>query len=164
MKKAIIPLLICIPFFCSAQSWQYSSTQSQITGSVTRSADLYSTDSVNLKPPYQGGTRAILSVVTFNPTARHPIYHVYISITRGQIYGSAIGLRFDNDRGVFTTFSVVTDDNTDVCIDDGFFAKASKKMISNISEGHRLIVQLPIYDNDAQTFTFNISGLDLAKL
>lgn len=141
-----------------AAGWDYHETTDQMTGKVTRTAQIESTNSLELGSPYKGQNQGRLSV------RQHPRYglQAIFDVEKGQImcrsYDDHCGIliRFDNAPPVRFSGGEASDHNPTVV-----FIRDPKRFIAAAEKAKRILVQAEYFHNGAQVLTFD-AGAPLA--
>ena len=142
----------------SPSKWVYSSYPDGLTLNETYLAKVTSENQVSLGFPYRGAQNARLRLRT------HPRYgkNVFLSIVKGQILVNSynhktITMVFDDGKPV--TFRV-TEPN-DGSNETVFFSDYSR-FVGYMLKAKTVRIAVPIYQNGAPVFTFDVSGFNTA--
>jgi hypothetical protein len=134
-------------------NWTYSTSRDQVRNADIASASVRSDNTVNLDFPY--GTVGMTMTVR-----RHPEYglDVIFQVDEGQILCSS----YEGCHGTINidghtkriSLNGSADNNPAVV-----FARSPASVLRDLQRSHRVIIELPFYQNGNQQFTFNTSDL-----
>lgn len=154
MKLLFLSILL-LPVFCKAQSsWQYRENTDKMTSKTVYVANLMSTNKMDFKFPYDGGSTANIEVDNINGHNQ-----VLLSVSKGQFNtnenGMNIIVRFDDNKAeMFRCGNVATGKTDEIYID------ADKKFITKLKQAKAVYIQAEFYEDGAKVMEFNVSGFD----
>jgi len=135
--------------------WEYSETADKVRGATTYIAGLESLNSVNLAPPYDGGSTVRLSV------RKHPEWgtDVYFRLSSGQLLcnsysGCYATVRFDDRAAERFNLNEPSDNSSDMV-----FVQGSTRFIRELKRSKHVVVELEIYEGGRPQFEFDVAGL-----
>ena len=137
-----------------APAWDYSGGTDDISGKIVQSASLRSQNFNVFDFPYQGETYLTMTV------RQHPRYglDVYFTLDRGQIlcnsYDGCSGMINIDGRSERLTLTEPSDNSSDVV-----FATYDAAILRKIRNAETVVVELPVYEEGAPAWTFNVKGL-----
>lgn len=133
-----------------------------MAGKPVYTATLSSDETIDLQEPYQGRQSATL-VLRMHPDGDADVLFV---IRRGQIVcnegidnGCPVSIRLGNTEQQTAYGNGPTDHSQ-----NALFLHGPGLTLAAIAAAGILRVQVPIFDNGSQVFTFDVAGLDLSKL
>lgn len=135
-------------------AWQYSEGVDSMTGKITATASLRSTNSFEFGFPYSGAQHAALTL------RKHPRYgnDIILSIEQGQfmpgIDGVAVLVRFDEDRPV-RFWAVGPADHGTTTLFIGSYAR----FVSALRKAERVQISTKVYQEGEPVFNFYCAGL-----
>lgn len=117
----------------------------------TITASIKSINSLHLSFPYSGENYGHVIV------RKHPQYglDVIVSVDKGQIlcdvYKCQLKIRFDNGAVQNFTMAPAADNSSTVV-----FAKFPQWAIKNLKRAHKIVIQIPMYQEGNQVLTFEV--------
>lgn len=141
--------------------WSYSESEDPMTGKVTRSAVIASSNTLNFGFPYNGSQYGTLAI------RKHPSYgnDVILSIEKGQILCHSysgdcpVKIRFDDGKAFTVTGSSAADNSSEVVFLPGF-----KSLTAKIAKAKVMRIQFNVYHEGAPVLSFNVAGYDPERL
>lgn len=139
------------------KNWQYETSKDEMRGIESRFATTVSTNTVDFDFPYNGGSKLILAL-----RKRGSDVDVMVSITKGQILcgvqNCEAAFKFDNGEVQSVTMSEPDNHSSDLL----FIAydKTESKIISQLKNSKKLVIEIPFYQEGRKQFTFDVSGLE----
>lgn len=131
-----------------------------MTGKMTKTARVISTNTLNLDFPYNGAQNGYLTI------RNHPQYghDVIVRIERGQLLcdisdGCTLMVRFDDDAPQAFTALEPADNSS-----ESLFISNYKRFTTRLKTAKRVRIQLNIYQEGAQYLEFDTTGFDPSKL
>lgn len=151
MKSIAIGLTLFAALPSASADWKYIDGTSKLTGEATKTAEIISTNSMDLKFPYQGRNTGRLSVIKAGKGPASAIF----DFDKGQTMCSnpascLLMIRFDDAKPVTFEGSRSADHATNVV-----FLNNSGKFISLATKAKRIYVGLNLYQNGTQLLEFN---------
>lgn len=141
----------------NSQNWQYETSKDEMRGIESKFATTVSTNTVNFDFPYNGGSKLILTL-----RKRGSEVDVMVSITKGQILcgiqNCEAAFKFDDGAVQSITMSEPDSHASDLL----FIAydKTESKIISQLKNSKKLVIEVPFYQQGKKQFTFDVSGLE----
>ncbi|MES2000308.1 MAG: zinc ribbon domain-containing protein [Pseudomonadota bacterium] len=139
--------------------WQYEQESDPMTSSVTRYAQITSTNAVNFQSPYSGAQNATLVI------REHPRHgkNIIMSIERGQILCHSyedcnVLVRFDDQKPVTYAGAGPADNST-----ESLFIRNYSKFMTSLKKAKRVRISTEIYQEGSPVFEFDVSGFDEQK-
>lgn len=139
------------------KNWQYETSKDEMRGIESRFATTVSANTVDFDFPYNGGSKLILAL-----RKRGSDVDVMVSITKGQILcgvqNCEAAFKFDNSEVQSVTMSEPDNHSSDLL----FIAydKTESKIISQLKNSKKLVIEIPFYQEGRKQFTFDVSGLE----
>lgn len=139
------------------KNWQYETSKDEMRGIESKFATTVSTNTVDFDFPYNGGSKLILAL-----RKRGSEVDVMVSITKGQILcgvqNCEAAFKFDNGEVQSVTMSEPDNHSSDLL----FIAydKTESKIISQLKNSKKLVIEIPFYQEGKKQFTFDVSGLE----
>lgn len=139
------------------KNWQYEISKDEMRGIESRFATTVSANTVDFDFPYNGGSKLILAL-----RKRGSDVDVMVSITKGQILcgvqNCEAAFKFDNGEVQSITMSEPDNHSSDLL----FIAydKTESKIISQLKNSKKLVIEIPFYQEGRKQFTFDVSGLE----
>src|SRR5690606_39138299 len=139
------------------KNWQYETSKDEMRGIESRFATTVSANTVDFDFPYNGGSKLILAL-----RKRGSDVDVMVSITKGQILcgvqNCEAAFKFDNGEVQSVTMSEPDNHSSDLL----FIAydKTESKIISQLKNSKKLVIEIPFYQEGRKQFTFDVSGLE----
>jgi len=142
--------------------WTYGNFMDAMAGKPVYTATLSSNETIDLQPPYAGPQSATL-VLRMHPDGNADILFV---IRRGQLVcnegidnGCPISIRLGDSKQQIAYGNGPTDHSQ-----NAVFLRGPGLNLAAIAAAGVFRIQMPIFDNGSQVFTFDVAGLDLSKL
>lgn len=142
------------------QQWRYDRSDEGMSGKAVISAQVISTNTINLDFPYSGSQHGTLTL------RRHPRWgnDVIFRIERGQIlchsYGDCtINVKFDDGKVIRLNGNPPEDNSSEVVFIPGF--STFSKQLPNAK---RVKIEVSLYQAGNQVFEFDVSGFKPEKL
>ncbi len=139
--------------------WKYEQDEDKMEGTTIYMARLLSTNELNFKFPYKGGSKLSIDL-------RHKdaITDVFIRVTKGQIMPSFSGketlkFKFDDEDTVKFTYSTSPSSSNNFV-----FMNDPKGVIKKLLTAKKIMIEVPIYNEGLQVFEFDAEGLAWDKL
>jgi hypothetical protein len=137
------------------EPWSYTTTEDKVRGATSYFATATSTNSVELDPPYDGGSDLRMTVRQSPANGAD----VILRLTSGQLlcraYDSCYAtVRFD-DRPAERVELVESSDNSS----DTVFVSDAAPFIATLKRSKKVIVELEIYEAGRPQFEFEVAGL-----
>jgi hypothetical protein len=139
------------------KNWQYEASKDEMRGIETRFATTVSTNTVDFDFPYNGGSKLILAL-----RKRGSEVDVMVSITKGQILcgiqNCEAAFKFDDGAVQSITMSEPDSHASDLLF--VAYDKTESKIISQLKNSKKLVIEVPFYQQGKKQFTFDVSGLE----
>lgn len=134
------------------KTWVMSEDDDEMSDTKNYWAQLRSENYFNFSFPYEGRTYATLTVRYMK---RYGGNEVYIQIDRGQIYSreNQIIARFDDDPSVTYSYTEPTTAQSDM-----IFISRSKDFINRCKKAKSIKIQLPIFNEGNNIYTFKVDS------
>lgn len=136
------------------EAWSYNESNDSISNGVIKTAEIISSDKIELNFPYTGGTKGIITI------RKHPRWgtDVMISISNGQMLcgyrNCEVTVSFDNAKSkIFSAIEPADHSNKMV------FIKDAKGFIKQLKGSKKTLVEIAFYQNGSYAFEFNTAGL-----
>jgi hypothetical protein len=158
LKSSLLTIFVLYAADVSAD-WRYRIDEDKMSGEKSYFASVLSENSVNLKFPYEGGTRAEITVRKGSRAAYGDGVRDVISIDihNGQLicpgYKCVSRVKFDNQVEKFT-LRPPRDGSTNTL---GIFEVP--RFVSKLKKSKRVLLELELYKGGTQFFEFDTSGL-----
>ena len=138
------------------QNWQYETSKDEMRGIESKFATTISTNTVDFDFPYNGGSKLILTLRKRGSEA-----DVMVSITKGQILcgiqNCEAAFKFDDGAVQSITMSEPDNHASDMLFVS--YDKTESKIINQLKNSKKLVVEVPFYQEGRKQFTFDVSGL-----
>jgi hypothetical protein len=139
------------------KNWQYEASKDEMRGIESRFATTVSTNTVDFDFPYNGGSKLILAL-----RKRGSEVDVMVSITKGQILcgiqNCEAAFKFDDGAVQSITMSEPDSHASDLLF--VAYDKTESKIISQLKNSKKLVIEVPFYQQGKKQFTFDVSGLE----
>lgn len=139
------------------KNWQYETSKDEMRGIESKFATTVSTNTVDFDFPYNGGSKLILAL-----RKRGSEVDVMVSITKGQILcgiqNCEAAFRFDDGAVQSITMSGPDSHASDLLF--VAYDKTESKIISQLKNSKKLVIEVPFYQQGKKQFTFDVSGLE----
>lgn len=139
------------------KNWQYETSKDEMRGIESKFATTVSTNTVDFDFPYNGGSKLILAL-----RKRGPEVDVMVSITKGQILcgtqNCEAAFKFDGGAVQSITMSEPDSHASDLLF--VAYDKIESKIISQLKNSKKLVIEVPFYQQGKKQFTFDVSGLE----
>ena len=139
------------------KNWQYETSKDEMRGIESRFATTVSTNTVDFDFPYNGGSKLILAL-----RKRGSDVDVMVSITKGQILcgiqNCEAAFKFDDGAVQSITMSEPDSHASDLLF--VAYDKTESKIISQLKNSKKLVIEVPFYQQGKKQFTFDVSGLE----
>lgn len=135
-------------------SWNYDDEKDAMSGGHIKRAYITSTNSVDFKFPYQGGSTGMLTI------RKHPRYgkDVYFRVTKGQtlcgVDGCTVSVKFDDGKSASYRATGSNDNDSTVLFISGYDGFVKKAKASK-----QIIIEVGFYQEGNRQFTFATDGL-----
>ncbi|WP_060872565.1 hypothetical protein [Myroides odoratus] len=134
--------------------WEYSEETDKMEGTTNYYAGLKSTNKVNLKFPYKGGST--LSIFVRNLGKGN---EVYLFLDKGQIMPSLIGektvkFKFDDEATVNYKYTTATGSANNYV-----FLDKEKEILNKLLKAKKVMVEIDIFDAGLNVFEYDAQGL-----
>ena len=139
------------------KNWQYETSKDEMRGIESKFATTVSTNTIDFDFPYNGGSKLILTL-----RKRGAEVDVMIAVSKGQILcgiqNCETAFKFDNGVVQSITMSEPESYSSDLL----FIAydKTKSKIISQLKNSKKLVIEVPFYQEGKKQFTFDVSGLE----
>jgi hypothetical protein len=135
-------------------NWEYSNRINQMTSKKDFFAKIYSTNSLNFQPPYDGSQNAMI-MLRYKGVRND----VTLSIDKGQFYSRGLDdgnvkIRFDVGKAKEYEYSLPSDGGTDM-----IFIHPAKSIINKMKKSKIMLVEVSFYNEGSQTLNFNVDSL-----
>ena len=139
------------------KNWQYATSKDEMRGIESKFATTVSTNTVDFDFPYNGGSKLILAL-----RKRGSDVDVMVSITKGQILCGVQNCEaaFKFDGGAVQSITMSEPDNHSSDLLFIAYDKTESKIISQLKNSKKLVIELPFYQEGRKQFTFDVSGLE----
>ena len=139
------------------KNWQYETSKDEMRGIESKFATTVSTNTVDFDFPYNGGSKLILAL-----RKRGSDVDVMVSITKGQILcgiqNCEAAFKFDDGAVQSITMSEPDSHASDLLF--VAYDKTESKIISQLKNSKKLVIEVPFYQQGKKQFTFDVSGLE----
>lgn len=139
------------------KNWQYETSKDEMRGIESKFATTVSTNTVDFDFPYNGGSKLILAL-----RKRGSEVDVMVSITKGQILcgiqNCEAAFKFDDGAVQSITMSEPDSHASDLLF--VAYDKTESKIISQLKNSKKLVIEVPFYQQGKKQFTFDVSGLE----
>ena len=139
------------------KNWQYETSKDEMRGIESKFATTVSTNTVDFDFPYNGGSKLILAL-----RKRGSDVDVMVSITKGQILcgiqNCEAAFKFDDGAVQSMTMSEPDSHASDLLF--VAYDKTESKIISQLKNSKKLVIEVPFYQQGKKQFTFDVSGLE----
>ena len=139
------------------KNWQYETSKDEMRGIESRFATTVSTNTVDFDFPYNGGSKLILAL-----RKRGSEVDVMVSITKGQILcgiqNCEAAFKFDDGAVQSITMSEPDSHASDLLF--VAYDKTESKIISQLKNSKKLVIEVPFYQQGKKQFAFDVSGLE----
>ena len=139
------------------KNWQYETSKDEMRGVESRFATTVSANTVDFDFPYNGGSKLILAL-----RKRGSDVDVMVSITKGQILcgiqNCEAAFKFDDGAVQSITMSEPDSHASDLLF--VAYDKTESKIISQLKNSKKLVIEVPFYQQGKKQFTFDVSGLE----
>lgn len=134
--------------------WQFSEEIDKMEGTTTYFAELPSTNKINFKFPYKGGST--LSINLRNKGAGN---EVFLYLDKGQIMPSLMGeksmkFKFDDENTIMYSYTTATGASNNYV----FMAK-EKEIINKLMKSKKVMIELEIFNEGMNVFEYDSEGL-----
>jgi hypothetical protein len=149
-KTLLAALFLFFTSAASAAEWKYETSVDKMTDKETRLASLRSSNSLELRFPYQGENYGMIIV------RQHPQHglDVLITVDKGQIQCGVsdceITVRVDDGKSTLAKVGRASSSASDIV-----FLKNPKPFASRLTKAKRVLVQLPMYQAGNQLLEFD---------
>lgn len=139
------------------KNWQYETSKDEMRGIESKFATTVSTNTVDFDFPYNGGSKLILTL-----RKRGTEVDVMVAVSKGQILcgiqNCETAFKFDNGVVQSITMSEPESHSSDLL----FIAydETKSKIISQLKNSKKLVIEVPFYQEGKKQFTFDVSGLE----
>jgi len=158
-KQMMGELTEAAAYDAAGKQWRYLSTEEGMSGKNSRTASVYSNNTINLDFPYAGAQHAQLIL------RRHPRWgnSVILSIERGQIlchtYGNCrIGVRFDDGKVMRFSGNPPSDNSSEYV-----FIPAFGTFMKQLPKAKTVKIEVEIYQGGSPVFEFDVSSFKPEK-
>lgn len=135
--------------------WRYSDQEDEMTGKLTKFAQVISENKVNFEFPYNGGSNLEL---TFRKKGKS-LDAAYIRISKGQFVskydGASISVRFDDLDPVNYKVSESSTYSTDI-----LFINSKSGFLKRVKNAKTIKIQADFYQEGSKVFTFDTEDLE----
>ena len=139
------------------KNWQYETSKDEMRGITSKFATAVSTNTVDFDSPYNGGSKLILTL-----RKRGTEVDVMVAVSKGQILcgiqNCETAFKFDNGAVQSITMSEPESHSSDLLF--VAYDKTKIKMISQLKNSKKLVIEVPFYQEGKKQFTFDVSGLE----
>ncbi|WP_369769270.1 hypothetical protein [Flavobacterium sp. WC2416] len=133
--------------------WKYDTIENKMTSVKDIFCTIQSSESLDLKAPYDGVNYGTLTVRKMNGKTS-----IIISIMKGQISGGYeneyFKARFDDQKQITFSYLGPADNSTEV-----IFVENKSKFLKLLRNSKKVLVQIPLYQNGNQILEFNTENL-----
>ena len=131
--------------------WEIKTEKDEMTDKENVWATLTSSNYIKQDFPYQGETYARICVRYMSKYGND----VIISIDKGQIYGgNKVVARFDDGQPIDYTFSEPSDGSS-----EDIFINNKSSFIAKCKTAKEIKIEIPIYEEGMNVFTFNVDSV-----
>lgn len=136
-------------------TWNYLNQANKMDGQTSFLAQVNSTNTVQFKPPYDGGSSFVFCVQKLNKK----LSSVYLGVTKGQFMGSTLDdkkarIKFDNEAPFYVSISKTSDLQSNV-----IFLHPAQKIIQKLLKSKKMIIESEFYENGDQLAEFDVKDL-----
>ena len=139
------------------KNWQYETSKDEMRGIESKFATTVSTNTVDFDFPYNGGSKLILAL-----RKRGSEVDVMVSVTKGQILcgiqNCEAAFKFDDGAVQSITMSEPDSHASDLLF--VAYDKTESKIISQLKNSKKVVIEVPFYQQGKKQFTFDVSGLE----
>jgi len=137
-------------------NWVYGGNTDKMDGKVTKYAYTDSTNSVSMKFPYQGGTKA--TIVVFNDK------NVKIMLGKGQIQcssGCVLRVKFDDNKPETVYANESSDYDSKVIWLNRFeYDDSAIRFIKKLKASKKVMIEINVYQEGSPVWEFNVAGFN----
>lgn len=150
MKTISAAGLLALAMTSAHAEWVYTQDTDPMTSKPVRRGSLQSTNTLNLKFPYQGTNYGVLEI------RQHPKYglNAIVSIDKGQILcphydGCAVSVRFDDGKPLSFQGAASSDRSSNIV-----FLSPASRFIASAQKAKRILVQVSLFQAGDQVLEF----------
>lgn len=138
----------------SKTKWEYSEEIDKMEGTTTYFAELPSTNKINFKFPYKGGST--LSINLRNKGAGN---EVYLYLDKGQIMPSlrgekAMKFKFDDESTINYSYTTASG-----AANNYVFLDKKKEIINKLLKAKKVMIEIEIFNEGLNVFEYDAEGL-----
>lgn len=138
------------------ENWVYKASKDEMRGIESKFASTISTTTVDFDFPYNGGSKLLLTL-----RKRGSEVDVMLNISKGQflcgISSCEAAFKFDDGPVQSITMSEPESHSSDLLF--VAYDKTESKIISQLRNSKKLVIEVPFYQEGKKQFTFDVSGL-----
>jgi len=134
--------------------WEYSEEIDKMEGTTSYFAELPSTNKINFKFPYKGG-----STLSINLRNKGTGNEVYLYLDKGQIMPSLMGeksMKFKFDDESTVTYSYTTASGA---ANNYVFINKQKEVINKLLKSKKVMIEIEIFNEGLNVFEYDSEGL-----
>ncbi|MBN9299057.1 MAG: hypothetical protein J0I41_18805 [Filimonas sp.] len=140
------------------EHWSYEEEVDKMTSKKLFYASTTSTNTVEFKFPYQGG-----STFTLNVMNREGKNEIAIQVSKGQFMSSlggnkSVKVKFDSAEPVNYNYSSASDGSSNI-----IFLSNASKFITNLKGAKKLMVEAEFFNAGSKVLEFDVAGLKWDK-
>ncbi len=138
------------------QNWKYQDEEDKMTGTIHHLATCESTNILNFKFPYEGGSTCKLIIQKVGDDSAVLLY-----VSKGQFSPSILSdeycrVKFDEDKTVNYTYN---DPSNDASVEYIIFDNPIR-FINKLKNTKKLLIEAPFFQEGRQIIEFNTEGLN----
>lgn len=136
------------------EHWSYSNDKDQMSGQARFFASCQSTNEIEFKFPYQGGSTFTLTVRNMGKGNE-----IMLQVSKGQFIGSIgsmekLRVKFDEEPPINVSYDSPSDGSADV-----IFLNSVNKIIEKLKTSKKLMIEAEFFDEGLKIIYFDVEGL-----
>jgi len=137
------------------RGWQYTTDVDKMDGSTNYYAVITSTNKINFKFPYDGGSSFFLAIRNMKNKTE-----VLLTVSSGQFMPSnpfshdVCRIKFDSAYPMDFSYNNTTDFSG-----EAIFFREPQKLISNLKTANKLMIECPFFQEGMKIIEFDVQGL-----
>jgi hypothetical protein len=157
-KSVVAPEVKETPIIVESKpNWSYGENSDKMTGEVTKWAMTDSTNKVNMKFPYNGGSEGTIVVFTDG---------VKIHLSKGQVMcsnysGCSIKVKFDNEQPEYYNAVGPSNGQSNYVFlgSDYGNSNGARKFVNKLKTANNVMISIEMYQEHSPVWEFNVNGL-----
>jgi hypothetical protein len=141
------------------ENWEYTNQLVGIDKNLMLFASTTSTNSLNLRFPYNGTNKGELTIRKTKKNGTELIFEVNKGQFLCDLYTCSGKIKFDSSPSIRFTGSKPADHSSNM-----IFLNNSTGLIESIKKSKKASIEIPMYQEGNQILEFNVEGLDLNRL